>query len=84
MVRFVRTNDKWMKMQKFCFKTSISKNATIDRLVQVKTICQCGGYTVDGINYSLARNEKRIESYIAILFVRYCRNICWYVCAGLY
>ena len=72
MFRFVKTKDKWMKMQIFCFKTSISKMATIVRFVQVKTICQYGVYTVDGINYSLAKNKKRKEPYIATQFGKYC------------
>jgi len=72
MYKFVRTKDKWMKTQIFCFKTNISKMAIIVRLVQVKTICQCGVYTVVGINYSLARNKKGEKSYIDTLFGRYC------------
>jgi len=72
MYRFVRTKDKWMKMQKIFFKTSISKMATIVRLVQVKTICQNGVYTVDEGNYSLVKNKKRIEPDLATLFGKYC------------
>lgn len=71
MYRFVRAKDKWMKTQRFCFKTSISKMATIVRLVQVKTICQNGVYTDDGINYLLAKNKKRKELDIANLLGKY-------------
>ena len=72
MYKFVRTKDKSMKTQIFCFKTIISKMAIIVPFVQDKTICQYGVYTVGGTNDSLAKNKKRKEPYIATQFGRYC------------
>jgi len=80
MYRFVRTKDKSMKMLKLCFKTGFSKMAAIVRFVQVKTICLCGVYKVDVINYSLARNKKRKEPYIITLLGRYCTENTVHIC----
>ena len=72
MYNFVRTKDKWMKTQIFCFKTIISKMAIIVRFVKGRNICQCRICTVVGINYSPAKSKKRLKPYIATLFGRYC------------
>lgn len=54
-----------MKTQIFCFKTIISKMATMVRFVQFRHICQCGVYTIVGINYFITKNNKRVDPYIA-------------------